>query len=121
MTNKSTEDRTSQSSGPTQPRRGQGAWLIATVLLASIGLMFYFANSNVSQIDYGFFQEQLEKENLQSVTVYQSYIQGQFAVPPDRPATFDNEGNLKEQLTATGEKKKLYRDFACFIPFYRVC
>ena len=116
MTNKSTEDRTSQSSGPTQPRRGQGAWLIATVLLASIGLMFYFANSNVSQIDYGFFQEQLEKENLQSVTVYQSYIQGQFAVPPDRPATFDSEGNLKEQLTATGEKKKLYRDFACFIP-----
>ncbi|MFN9411619.1 MAG: ATP-dependent zinc metalloprotease FtsH, partial [Pirellula sp.] len=113
MTNKSTEDRTSQSSGPTQPRRGQGAWLIATVLLASIGLMFYFANSNVSQIDYGFFQEQLEKENLQSVTVYQSYIQGQFAVPPDRPATFDSEGNLKE---ATGEKKKLYRDFACFIP-----
>jgi len=84
--------------------------------LASIGLMFYFANSNVSQIDYGFFQEQLEKENLQSVTVYQSYIQGQFAVPPDRPATFDSEGNLKEQLTATGEKKKLYRDFACFIP-----
>ena len=78
--------------------------------------MFYFANSNVSQIDYGFFQEQLEKENLQSVTVYQSYIQGQFAVPPDRPATFDSEGNLKEQLTATGEKKKLYRDFACFIP-----
>ncbi|MCE3019234.1 MAG: ATP-dependent zinc metalloprotease FtsH [Pirellula sp.] len=75
--------------------------------------MFYFANSNVSQIDYGFFQEQLEKENLQSVTVYQSYIQGQFAVPPDRPATFDSEGNLKE---ATGEKKKLYRDFACFIP-----
>ena len=116
MTNKSTEDRTSQSSGPTQPRRGQGAWLIATVLLASLGLMFYFANSNVSQIDYGFFQEQLEKENLQSVTVYQSYIQGQFAVPPDRPATFDSEGNLKEQLTATGEKKKLYRDFACFIP-----
>ena len=116
MTNKSTEDRTSQSSGPTQPRRGQGAWLIATVLLASIGLMFYFANSNVSQIDYGFFQEQLEKGNLQSVTVYQSYIQGQFAVPPDRPATFDSEGNLKEQLTATGEKKKLYRDFACFIP-----
>jgi cell division protease FtsH len=78
--------------------------------------MFYFANSNVSQIDYGFFQEQLEKENLQSVTVYQSYLQGQFAVPPDRPATFDSEGNLKEQLTATGEKKKLYRDFACFIP-----
>lgn len=116
MTNKSTEDRTSQSSGPTQPRRGQGAWLIATVLLASIALMFYFANSNVSQIDYGFFQEQLEKENLQSVTVYQSYLQGQFAVPPDRPATFDSEGNLKEQLTATGEKKKLYRDFACFIP-----
>jgi cell division protease FtsH len=116
MTNKSTEDRPSQSSGPTQPRRGQGAWLIATVLLASIGLMFYFANSNVSQIDYGFFQEQLEKENLQSVTVYQSYIQGQFSVPPDRPSTFDSEGNLKEQLTATGEKKKLYRDFACFIP-----
>ena len=109
MTNKSTEDRTSQSSGPTQPRRGQGAWLIATVLLASIGLMFYFANSNVSQIDYGFFQEQLEKENLQSVTVYQSYIQGQFAVPPDRPATFDSEGNLKEQLTATGEKKNRKR------------
>lgn len=116
MTNKSTEDRTSQSSGPAQPRRGQGAWLIATVLLASIGLTFYFANSNVSQIDYGFFQEQLEKENLQSVTVYQSYLQGQFSVPPDRPPTFDSEGNLKEQLNATGEKKKLYRDFACFIP-----
>ncbi len=116
MTNKPTEDRSPQHSAPTQPRRGQGAWLIVFVLLATIGLMFFFNGMSVSRVDYGFFLEQIDKENIQRVTVYDSYVQGRFKVPPEKPVTLDGQGNVKRPKTVNGDTEKFNKDFEVFIP-----
>lgn len=116
MTNKPSEDRNSQSPAPLQQRRGQGTWLIAVVLMAAIGLMFFVNGMSISRIDYGFFLEQIDKENLQRVTIYDSYAQGTFKVQPEKPVTRDANGNIKEPKLVNGQVERLNKDFEVFIP-----
>ncbi|XZE46156.1 ATP-dependent zinc metalloprotease FtsH [Pirellulaceae bacterium SH467] len=116
MTNKPSEERPAPSPSPGQPRRGQGAWLIGLVLLATLGLMFFFNGLATSRIDYGFFLEQLDAENLQKVTVYDSYIQGTFKTPPEKPVTMDSQGKIKRPVTANGDVERYNKDFEVFIP-----
>ncbi len=116
MTNKSSEEKAT-SSQQGQPRRGQGAWLIGVVLLATLGLMFYFTEMSTSRIDYSFFVEQLDRENIQELTIYDSYIQGAFKEAPDKPPTYDNKGELKPPRTnANRDVEKLNREFDVLIP-----
>jgi cell division protease FtsH len=116
MTNKPSEERPTPSPSPGQPRRGQGAWLIGLVLLATLGLMFFFNGMATSRVDYGFFLEQLDAENLQKVTVYDSYVQGTFKTPPEKPVTIDSQGNIKRPVTANGDVERYNKDFEVFIP-----
>ena len=116
MTNKSSEEKAT-SSQQGQPRRGQGAWLIGVVLLATLGLMFYFTEMSTSRIDYSFFVEQLDRENIQELTIYDSYIQGAFKEAPDKPPTYDSKGELKPPRTnANRDVEKLNREFDVLIP-----
>lgn len=116
MTNKPSEERPTPSPSPGQPRRGQGAWLIGLVLLATLGLMFFFNGMATSRVDYGFFLEQLDAENLQKVTVYDSYVQGTFKTPPEKPVTIDSQGKVKRPVTANGDVERYNKDFEVFIP-----
>lgn len=116
MTNKPSEERPIPSPSPGQPRRGQGAWLIGLVLLATLGLMFFFNGMATSRVDYGFFLEQLDAENLQKVTVYDSYVQGTFKTPPEKPVTIDSQGKVKRPVTANGDVERYNKDFEVFIP-----
>lgn len=116
MTNKPSEERPNPSPSPGQPRRGQGAWLIGLVLLATLGLMFFFNGVATSRVDYGFFLEQLDAENLQKVTVYDSYVQGTFKTPPEKPVTIDSQGKVKRPVTANGDVERYNKDFEVFIP-----
>ena len=60
--------REEKNEGPAfQPvRRGQGFWMVGIVLLA-IFLMLFLLPGLSSKIDYSFFLEQLEKENIQEL------------------------------------------------------
>lgn len=100
-----------------QAKRPQGFWWIATVLAAIILLLFYVSSSFSSRIDYSFFLEQLEKENIQRVTVYNSYIQGAFKVPPEKPTTYDILDNpVKPKQFSDGSKETYQKKFEVTIP-----
>ncbi len=90
--------------------------MIAIVLLATLGLMFFFNSTKVSRVDYSFFLEQLDKENLQSLKIYDAYIQGTFKVPPEKPASFDPQGNIVRPKLVNGDIEKLNKDFEVSIP-----
>ena len=105
--------REEKNEGPTiQPvRRGQGFWMVGIVLLA-IFLMLFLLPGLSSKIDYSFFLEQLEKENIQELTVYDSYIQGEFKVAPDKPLP----ANYKPKEGQEPPREKLNKAFDVFIP-----
>jgi hypothetical protein len=95
--------REEKNEGPNiQPvRRGQGFWMVGIVLLA-VFLMLFLLPGLSSKIDYSFFLEQLEKENIQELTVYDSYIQGEFKVAPEKP--LPSNYKVKEGQEAPREK-----------------
>ena len=105
--------REEKNEGPNiQPvRRGQGFWMVGIVLLA-VFLMLFLLPGLSSKIDYSFFLEQLEKENIQELTVYDSYIQGEFKVAPEKPLP----SNYKVKEGQEAPREKLNKSFDVFIP-----
>ena len=88
MSNSPQQERTEgQSAQPA--RRGQGFWMIGLILLAVFLMLFFLPGMSSSRIDYSFFLEQLDKENIQRLTVYESNISGSFKIPPEMPVTYD--------------------------------
>jgi cell division protease FtsH len=112
MTNPGKDEKKQSATSAGAARRGQGPLIIALVLLAAFGLMFYISASQVSRIDYSFLEEQLERNNIQEITLYDSYAQGRFRVPPDKPPTYNAEGVLVPPKP--GEVLK--REFDVLIP-----
>ena len=107
-----------KNEGPSAPvRRGQGFWTVGLILLAVFLMLFFVPGMTSSRIDYSFFLEQLDNQNIQRLTIYDSYIQGSFVFPPPTPATYDYYGKLrKPKETADGTKETLKKDFEVFIP-----
>jgi cell division protease FtsH len=91
--------------------------MIGVIVLAVILMLFYFPGLTSSRIDYSFFLEQLDKENVQRLTLYDAYIQGTFIVAPEVPPSYDYYGKLKPQKEGPdGSKEKYSRNFEVFIP-----
>lgn len=111
MSNSPHEERNDSHSSQSG-RKGQGFWMVGMIVLAVILMLFFFPGMTSSRIDYSFFLQQLEKENIKRVTIYESNISGTFRVAPDVPVTYDYSGNLKKPKE--GEKYK--KDFEVFIP-----
>ena len=112
MTNPSKDEQKASANPAGGPRRGQGPFIIALVLLSAFALMFYISASQVSRIDYSFLEEQLERNNVQELTLYDSYAQGRFRVPPDKPASYNADGVLVP--AKPGEVLK--REFDVLVP-----
>jgi cell division protease FtsH len=94
MTNQTNEEPKGGSpSAP--PRRGQGPLIIVLVLISALVLMFYFNAVQFSRIDYSFFEEQLDRNNIQELTIFDAYAQGRFRVPPEKPPTYGPDGDLE--------------------------
>ena len=92
-----------KNEGPSAPvRRGQGFWTVGLILLAVFLMLFFVPGMTSSRIDYSFFLEQLDNQNIQRLTIYDSYIQGSFVFPPPTPATYDYYGKLKKLLYESG-------------------
>ena len=91
--------------------------MVLLILLAVFVMLFFLPGMTSSRIDYSFFLEQLDKENIQRLTIYESYIQGSFKVLPTVPATYDNYGKLKKPKEGPDGTKETYKkDFEVFIP-----
>ena len=106
--------REEKNEGPVvQPvRRGQGFWMVGLILLAVFSMLFFLPGMTSSRIDYSFFLEQLDKDNVQQLTVYESYIQGKFIVAPEKPPSYDYTGKLqKPKEGVDGSKEKYKKDF----------
>ena len=98
-------------------RRGQGFWMVGLILLAVFLMLFFLPGMTSSRIDYSFFLEQLDKENVQQLTVYESYIQGKFKVAPEKPVAYDFYGvPQKPKEGVDGSRESYRKDFDLFIP-----
>jgi len=109
---KTPREEKNESQAPQPVRRGQGFWMVGLILLAVFVMLFFLQGLTSSRIDYSFFLEQLDKDNVQELTIYESYIQGKFTVPPQKPLSPDQKS--KE---GSDEFRELYnKAFDLFIP-----
>lgn len=76
------EKRTDESA---PPRRGGNSWLIALVLLLAFGLIFFSREEQRSKISASFFNEQLARDNIQSVEVTGLRVLGTFKTAVEEP------------------------------------
>ena len=86
--------------------------MIGLILLAVFLMLFFLPGMSSSRIDYSFFLEQLDKENIQRLTVYESNISGSFKIPPEMPVTYDYSGKVKKPKEGLdGSREKYKKDF----------
>ncbi len=91
------------------PRRGQFWPILLLVLLGFFIVRSFWPSLNQDEIRYDFFLRQLEAENIQQLDINNTRAVGVFKVQPDRPKSFNSEG--EEQEPAEGESRKLAKNF----------
>lgn len=108
-------DKERRPAGPEakNPRRGTSTWLILLVIAASLALLFSQRETPKSRIGYGFFLEELERGNIESVQIGAGRVVGRFKTTPDPPKSLDNEGKLVDPGKDGGE---LYDEFVAILP-----
>ena len=89
--NQKPNDSQGPSLAPQSVRRPNNAWWILLILVTLFAMLFIRGTPQTSRVDYSFFLEQLERENIRRVTVYPGSIEGTFTVPPDKPITYDDQ------------------------------
>lgn len=89
-------------------RRGQ-FWPILLLVLCGFLVLRMLWPATGDEIRYDFFLRELKAQNVQSLEILNgTRAMGVFKVAPDRPPTYDNDGNLKE---AEGDQKQLSKRF----------
>ncbi|MFN9435591.1 MAG: ATP-dependent zinc metalloprotease FtsH [Planctomycetota bacterium] len=115
--NQKPNDSQGPSLAPQSVRRPNNAWWILLILVTLFAMLFIRGTPQTSRVDYSFFLEQLERENIRRVTVYPGSIEGTFTVPPDKPITYDDQDKpIKPRTMADGSTEKLNRRFETAIP-----
>ncbi|MFM8261936.1 MAG: ATP-dependent zinc metalloprotease FtsH [Pirellula sp.] len=105
-------------SPPGQVARGGGNfWWLAILLLACLLILFVPNARESSPIDYSFFLEQLQRENIQRLTIYPSGAEGTFIVAPEQPVTYDASGKrVTPKASANGSAVRLSENFRVALP-----
>jgi cell division protease FtsH len=111
------QDSQGTSSNSLSARRQNNLWWVLLILATLFAMLFIRSNPQTSRVDYSFFLEQLERENVRRVIVYPGSIEGTFTVPPDKPVTYDAQDKpIKPKTLPDGSTEKLYRRFEAAIP-----
>jgi cell division protease FtsH len=81
-------------------------------------LLLFFPNSTeYSRVDYSFFLDQLERENIKRLTVYPSGAEGTFIVAPEKPLSYDTDGKpVVPKSSASGSSARLAENFRVSLP-----
>ncbi len=91
-------------------RRTNSAWMILLVVLIAGGLLFFVRDEQRSEIKASFFSEQLEKNNVQAVTIYPQRVLGIFRTTVYPPISTDSVADDSGSGTAT-KPKPLFKKF----------
>jgi cell division protease FtsH len=67
-----------RSDDPSSQRRPGNSWLILLVLLLAFGLIFFNREEDRSKVSASFFNEQLDKNNVESVEISGLRVVGTF-------------------------------------------
>lgn len=114
---------TSKSDRPVPPvpvrgNKGTGNFWWFALLLSLCMLLLFFPNSTeYSRVDYSFFLDQLERENIKRLTVYPSGAEGTFIVAPEKPLTYDTDGKpVVPKSSTSGSSARLAENFRVALP-----
>lgn len=89
------------------------AMALISLVMAALAMVFFVSNRNESEITYDFFEEQLLKQNIESVTIQDTVARGVFKVPPAAPKFINAKGERVDAPLENGKPKVLKK-------FYRV-
>lgn len=109
-------DKKSEENGSNSPeaqdgRRGNNSLLIALILAGLVLLLFFNRGEERSLVTASFFQEELAKENVESVSIGEQRVYGTFKIRPDAPPLIE-DGVAKPQKDDDGQPLKYLRKFA---------
>ena len=114
---------TLKNNSPTSPAPVQGKksggnfWWVAMLLSLCLLILFFPNSTEYSRIDYSFFLDQLERENIKRLTVYPSGAEGTFIVAPEKPLTYDSNGKpIVSKSSASGSAGRLAENFRVSLP-----
>lgn len=107
MANPPKEDRKEQPQNG--PKRGQG--LMFFVVLVGLVLVYFFVQSfrAMDKIPFAVFTQELGKENLREIVLFDGYATGAFVVRPEKPVALDQDGNPTKQPTDIQGKPERYQ------------
>jgi cell division protease FtsH len=89
------------------PRRNNGL-LILVVLGIAFAILFWRTDDPGSRISASFFREQLNKNNIEQVTIGEQIVSGTFKTEPNAPASLDAAAAETDEA---GEPKRLDKKF----------
>ncbi len=110
MENRPDENDQPEGEAETQPRRGNNSLLIALIIVGLIALLFFRNGEQRSLISASFFQKELERENIESVSIGDRQVTGTFKTrPAAEPEIVDGVAKVEED--EKGEPKKYLKKF----------
>ncbi len=77
-------------------------------------ILFYSFTIDATVIRYSFFRDQLTKNNILPIQIYDSYLTGSFKIPPELPADEVEGSNPLSRGSTTPKKAK--KNFVVYLP-----
>jgi cell division protease FtsH len=98
-------------------KNGSNLWWFALLLSLCLLMLFMPGSGEFSRIDYSFFLEQLDRQNVQRLTIYPTAAEGTFIAPPEKPLSYDFQGNpLAPKKAPNGSIERLSGNFRVSLP-----
>jgi cell division protease FtsH len=110
MDKKSDENGSPSPESPENKRSNNSLW-IALILAGLMILLFYNREEEVSLVSASFFQQELEKKNIDRVSIGEHRVYGTFLIRPEEPPVVEN-GGKQIQKGEDGQPQKYLKKFA---------
>ena len=104
------ENRPNQPSTEQGPPRRNNGVLIAVILAAVFALAFWPRDRSYESITASFFYEQLDADNVDSVSIGEGFVIGKFKTRPTAPKVL-KDGTWEQPMDDDNEPKKLEKTF----------
>jgi cell division protease FtsH len=115
MSNSPREEKTKGRDNASAGRQRGPNWLLVPTILGLLLLvLFYQFASDTSSITYSFFREQLDRENIESLQMGDTYGTGTFKVEPEKPPVQAEDG--KAVVKKEGPPERFAKKFMVILP-----
>jgi cell division protease FtsH len=89
---------------------------LVSLLMGALAMVFFVSNGSESLITYDFFESQLLKNNIESVTIQDTVARGVFKTPPPAPLFINSKGERVEPPKENGKPKVLKKFYRTVLP-----